>query len=299
MLGAVGTVAAKNPIRGRWASSDDPRHRGLFLALRAQFLAAIQLIVYAGAIVVLFLFVIMSSAPAASTPSAIIAGASRARSAPVSFAAVASARPPRRPRRRKSALSTSGRKDFGGVDASGRIIFTGGAPAVRALERSPHGRDRRRCRRVGAGHKPDGPLNHESPQEALADARGSRPRRPPRGALETRKIVIPAEYHYVAPPGAPLPVGGAGFLVRRNVLVTLMSIEIMLNAVNLALVAFNRRHGRRQITPARCSPFIIIAAEAAEGGRRPSRSSSRSSASVAPRGSDDADLLKNWAMNHD
>ena len=36
---------------------------GLFLALHAQFLAAIQLIVYAGAIVVLFLFVIMLLGP--------------------------------------------------------------------------------------------------------------------------------------------------------------------------------------------------------------------------------------------
>ena len=41
---------------------------GLFLALHAQFLAAIQLIVYAGAIVILFLFVIMLLGPSASTP---------------------------------------------------------------------------------------------------------------------------------------------------------------------------------------------------------------------------------------
>src|SRR5260370_11684807 len=41
---------------------------GLFLPLQAQFLAAIQLIVYAGAIVVLFLFVIMLLGPNASTP---------------------------------------------------------------------------------------------------------------------------------------------------------------------------------------------------------------------------------------
>jgi NADH-quinone oxidoreductase subunit J len=41
---------------------------GLFLALHAQFLAAIQLIVYAGAIVVLFLFVIMLLGPTASPP---------------------------------------------------------------------------------------------------------------------------------------------------------------------------------------------------------------------------------------
>ncbi len=41
---------------------------GLFLALHAQFLAAIQLIVYAGAIVVLFLFVIMLLGPSATSP---------------------------------------------------------------------------------------------------------------------------------------------------------------------------------------------------------------------------------------
>ena len=34
--------------------------------------------------------------------------------------------------------------------------------------------------------------------------------------------------------------GAIGFLTRRNVLIQLMSIEIMLNAVNVALIAFNR-----------------------------------------------------------
>ena len=35
-------------------------------------------------------------------------------------------------------------------------------------------------------------------------------------------------------------IGAVGFLTRRNVLLQLMSIEIMLNSVNLTLVAFNR-----------------------------------------------------------
>lgn len=35
-------------------------------------------------------------------------------------------------------------------------------------------------------------------------------------------------------------IGSVGALARRNVLVMLMSIELMLNAVNLALVGFNR-----------------------------------------------------------
>jgi NADH-quinone oxidoreductase subunit J len=69
VAGAVGTVSAKNPIRGAMGLLLMILSvAGLFLALHAQFLAAIQLIVYAGAIVVLFLFVIMLLGPSASTP---------------------------------------------------------------------------------------------------------------------------------------------------------------------------------------------------------------------------------------
>ena len=67
-------------------------------------------------------------------------------------------------------------------------------------------------------------------------------------------------------------IGGIGFLVRRNVLTQLMSIEVMLNAANLALVAFNRSHVARAPTAAYAGAshtgqvfaFFIIAAEAAE-----------------------------------
>ena len=37
--------------------------------------------------------------------------------------------------------------------------------------------------------------------------------------------------------------GAAGVLTRRNALIVLMSIELMLNAVNLAFVAFSRQAG--------------------------------------------------------
>ncbi len=67
--GALSVVIAKNPIRGAMGLLllivDIA---GLFIALDAQFLAVVQLIVYAGAIVVLFLFVIMLLGPSASTP---------------------------------------------------------------------------------------------------------------------------------------------------------------------------------------------------------------------------------------
>ena len=38
-------------------------------------------------------------------------------------------------------------------------------------------------------------------------------------------------------------IGAAGVLVRRNPLVVLLCLELMLNAGNLALVAFARMHG--------------------------------------------------------
>ncbi len=73
--------------------------------------------------------------------------------------------------------------------------------------------------------------------------------------------MIPVEY-YVALSATLFTIGGVGFLVRRNVLVTLMSIEIMLNAVNVALVAFNRT--RADVHTGQMFAFFIIAAEAAE-----------------------------------
>lgn len=73
--------------------------------------------------------------------------------------------------------------------------------------------------------------------------------------------MIPVEY-YIALSGALFAIGGAGFLLRRNVVVALMSIEIMLNAVNLALVAFNRLHVGAHA--GQVFAFFLIAAEAAE-----------------------------------
>lgn len=46
--------------------------------------------------------------------------------------------------------------------------------------------------------------------------------------------------HYLALSSALFTIGAVGFLVRRNALIALMSIELMLNAVNLMLVAANR-----------------------------------------------------------
>ena len=64
LIGALATVLARNPIRGAMGLLlTIVGIAGLFLILSAEFLTAIQLIVYAGAVVVLFVFVIMLLGP--------------------------------------------------------------------------------------------------------------------------------------------------------------------------------------------------------------------------------------------
>ncbi|MER3520768.1 MAG: NADH-quinone oxidoreductase subunit J, partial [Acidimicrobiia bacterium] len=60
IVAAFGVVTSKNPVYSAlWLAASMLGVAVLFLAQGAEFLAAVQLIVYAGAVVVLFLFVIM------------------------------------------------------------------------------------------------------------------------------------------------------------------------------------------------------------------------------------------------
>ena len=56
-------------------------------------------------------------------------------------------------------------------------------------------------------------------------------------------------------------IGVAGFLLRRNVLVMFMSVELMLNAVNLAFIALGRRLGSMD---GQVIVFFVITVAAAE-----------------------------------
>ena len=67
---------------------------------------------------------------------------------------------------------------------------------------------------------------------------------------------------YIMLSGVLFTLGCIGFLVRRNVLVQLMSIELMLNSVNLALVAYNRQYMAN--LNGQVFAFFIIAVAAAE-----------------------------------
>ena len=48
---------------------------------------------------------------------------------------------------------------------------------------------------------------------------------------------------YLAVSAIIFSIGAAGVLVKRNPLVILLCLELMLNAANLAFIAFSRMHG--------------------------------------------------------
>ena len=73
--------------------------------------------------------------------------------------------------------------------------------------------------------------------------------------------------HYLILSAAIFSIGLYGALTRRSAMVILMSIELMLNAVNIALIAFSRFVTPLLLTGQVFAIFIIVvaAAEAAVG----------------------------------
>ncbi len=94
--------------------------------------------------------------------------------------------------------------------------------------------------------------------------------------------------NYVALAAILFVIGGVGVLVRRNALVVFMCVELMLNAVNLAFVAFSRLHGDLNGQVIAFFVMVVAAAEVVVGlAILTSIFRARKSASV-----DDANLLK-------
>ena len=70
---------------------------------------------------------------------------------------------------------------------------------------------------------------------------------------------------YVAVSGALFSIGALGVLLRRNAILVFMSIELMLNAANLALAAFARQWGNLDGQVLIFFVMTIAAAEVAIG----------------------------------
>ena len=72
--------------------------------------------------------------------------------------------------------------------------------------------------------------------------------------------------HYLLVSGLLFTIGFAGVLLRRNIIIIFMCLELMLNAANLSLVAFSRFHLVNKMPDynAQVLVFFIIAVAAAE-----------------------------------
>ena len=100
---------------------------------------------------------------------------------------------------------------------------------------------------------------------------------------------VPLQY-FLAVAAALFVIGSVGFLLRRNLLVLLMSIELMLNAVNLTLVAYNRAQPHNHTGQILAFFVITVAAAEAAVGLAIVLAFFRVRRSVR---SDDADILRN------
>ena len=71
---------------------------------------------------------------------------------------------------------------------------------------------------------------------------------------------------YLLASGLLFTVGFAGVLLRRNIIIIFMALELMLNAANLSLVGFSRFHVRAGLPDynAQVLVFFIITVAAAE-----------------------------------
>ncbi len=65
--------------------------------------------------------------------------------------------------------------------------------------------------------------------------------------------------------GTLFTIGTIGVLLRRNALIIFMSIELQLNAVNLALVAFSRQNGNLTGQVLTFFSMVVAAAEVVVG----------------------------------
>ena len=71
--------------------------------------------------------------------------------------------------------------------------------------------------------------------------------------------------HYILFSVALFSIGAYGVLARRNLLIVLMSLELMLNGVNVALVAFSLRSGTADAQVFVLMVMAVAAAEVAVG----------------------------------
>ena len=234
LVGAIGVVTSRNPVHA--ALSLVMTLFGvavLFIEQEADFLAAVQIIVYAGAIVVLFLFVIM------------FLGVDRAEDINVEPLRRASGRWP----------SSFSAITLGGVLAMAATAHwvTGARQVVGPIEghvaglNSPAGEPAQLGKQLFTTYlfafEATAALLVIAVVGAVVLARraadGARRARSDTSEQRAVRMSLSGAW-YLGLAAIVFTIGAIGLLVRRNVLIMFMCIELMLNAANLTFVTFAR-----------------------------------------------------------
>ena len=289
----------------------------LYLVLEAPFLFAVQIIVYTGAILMLFLFVLMLVGVDASDSLVETIRGQRLLAARRRAGARAGARHRRRPDEPAARRSASRPPTRGGnIEGLANILFSRyvfafevtsallitaamGAMVLAHRERltpkptqASIAADKVRAYAERGQHL--GPLpppecspatTRSTPRRCCPTAR--RPRSRSRGcsrpAASSASLRATSRTHqraidklqdhegrddvteYVVLSAILFTIGAVGVLTRRNAIVVFMCVELMLNACNLALVAFAKQHGNLDGQIAAFFVMVVAAAEVVVG----------------------------------
>ncbi len=235
IVSAIAVITRRNPVHAALSLIVTLLSlAGFYLMLYAPFVAGVQIVLYAGGIMVLFLFVIM-----------LVNLEQNIREYQFNKQWMVGT---------IAALALGGLLLFVFAPGDGDLP-DGVLPGYRGLEGRQHAADR-----PGAVRQV-----HAAVRNCVAAAAGGHRGRCGHGEEEDlRHGTEITTLHYLVVAAALFMIGTIGVLTRRNVIIILMSIELILNAVNLNLVAFSRLYGLHgQVF----SIFVITdaAAEAAVG----------------------------------
>ena len=246
--GAIGVVAMRNPFYSVLALIVHLFSLAvLFLLLTSAFVAAAQVVVYAGAVMVLYVFVV-----------AYVGGGGESAWEPI---------PGQRFLAPLLGVALFVELSVAVLSSSLLALGTDGPDVHRRLRRPR--RDR-----------PPPPRKVPAPLRGLLDPaaprrrRRDRPRRPQtRGGLagHSRRSAseeVPARMNiewYIVLSSLLFAIGAIGILIRRSPIVILLCLELMLNAGNLALVAFSRMVGNQQGQVFAIVVMVVAACEVVVG----------------------------------
>jgi len=240
IAGALGVIMLRNPF---YAVLSLVGHllalAALFLLLQAQFVAAAQVVIYAGAVMVLYVFVVAYVGGDDASLGETSGGTPRDRHPRrQGRPGLRVARPDRRAAAHQVPAALRARLDP--AAAGGRRRRRARPPPARPRPLRRARRPRRPPRPATRLHRHDG-RGRRRPRRC--GRRAGRVRAGRRAGHDRGRVVGVDIGWYLAVSALIFCIGAAGVLTKRNPLVILLCLELMLNAANLSLIAFSRMWG--------------------------------------------------------